>query len=738
MSQSNSNLDITAVPNEDEEKLAAKIETYYKNDSAVKSQLAWAWERNHLMLDGKQWIIYDGERETGGVWKRLRVAKENEFIPRPVTNYVYDAYQTLKSYLLKSKPRSTVRPNTQTHSDKQAAKISNLILECNWERLKEDYNYEYAAANAIIYGTVFKKTYWDTTSLSMAKVPKMEQRPQMDPMTGAVIGIEEVPMVDENGDQVYDELPLGDVATSIVEPYRVAIDPLASDLHNARWIMEYSIQPLEWIKETYDRVGDGYTGNAEKIKEERALSNSMRRFFNLKTSSGIKTTGFTTGESTTAADDVVENAAVVKEYYERPSPRHPKGRLVVIANGLTLYAGDSPYTGPEMGDWHPYSECRWELVPGRFWGKSPLDDGSELQKQINSIDSVLILTRKTMAVPQKLVPVTSGVQPGTWTGRPGQEIYYRNDGTGAKPETILPSGVDAQVFREREQRVEDFKQITGAIDILKGDRPPGVNAASALNLLYEVGTGKLFPILNRWKMFVESDQKKQLKLIASKYKEPRPEFIRLLHSKNKEVSPAEINNFIGKDLHDNCNVVVEAGSNVPKLQAAQQALLMELAQVGVLGLETPENRIKFLERMGINDFGGEVSADIKRAEWENDLLQNVKQSPDNAQAAMVLPSDDHETHINVHERRMKEPSFMDMDPEAQQALMAHIEEHRDIISQMQQQQMMEAMATGAPPPQGPAGPASTTPTSTESQGKGAPNDIKEALMAADMPPGSKV
>jgi len=727
MTISNSNLDLTKVSSEDTDRLVSKIETFYKADSNVKTQLSWNWERNHLMLDGKQWIVYDGDQDSGGIWKKLRVSKQNEYIPRPVTNYIFDSYQTLKSYLLKSKPRSTVRPNTQMYQDKMSAKIADLILETHYEKLKESYNYEYAAANLLTYGTVFKKSYWDTSVLSMAKVPRMLQT--MNPMTGMP---EEVQDKDpETGEELFDELPLGDVSTCVVEPYRMAIDPLATDLHNARWLMEYGIQSLDWIQDTYGKFEEGYTGRAQEVKEERNLSGSMRRFHNLKTSSGVKSSGSRSGGGV-GADEMVENAAVVKEYYERPTKNYPKGRLIVVASGIPLYIGEPLNSGPDQGDWHPYSECRWELVPGRFWGKSPLDPAVEIQKQINSIDSVIILTRKTMAIPQKLLPQNSGVPVGSWTGRPGQEVRYRNDGSGMKPETIAAAGVDSQVFREREQRLEDLKQITGGIDILKGDKPPGVTAASALNLLYEVGTGKLFPILNRWKDFVESDQKKQLRLVARHYQEPRKSFINMLKAKNKEISAEALDNFIGSDLHDNCNVIVEAGSNIPKLQAAQQSLLMELAQTGVLSLEIPENKMKFLERLGVRDFANEISPDMKRAEWENDLLAGIKDSPDNAQAAMVMDFDDHELHNEVHKRFMKEPAFMSLEVEVQTAFMQHVQEHIMRIQVAQQQEAMDAMASGQPP-QGPP-PSSNEPTQRAGRGKGAPSDTKEKIFGRDMPP----
>lgn len=689
-------LDLSKIDSSDLNKIASTIETFYKTDSQQKAYLSYHWELVHLMLDGQQWLVYDGNVQSGGMWRRLSPSPANEYIPRPVTNYLFDAYQTLKGYLLKNKPRSTIRPNTQTYRDKIAAKIGELILETNYERLREAYNYEYAAACLVTYGTVFKKDYWDSSYSNTVKVPRMTERPVMDPMTGMPTGeMEEVPEIDPmSGEEVFDEIPLGDANTCIVEPYRIAIDPLAANLHEARWIAEYSIRPIEWVMENYDKQEPGYTGLAKEIKPEKTLPNAMRRFFQLKTSSGVRNTMM--GLSTTGQgnDEMVENAVVVKEVYERPTAKYPKGRLIVVANNKTLYVSDSPYQGPDQGDWHPYSECRWEIVPGRFWGKGPLDNAVEIQRQINSIDSIIILTRKTMAVPQKLVPQGS-VSKGSWTGQPGQQVDYRPGPNGEKPENIPPIGVDDQVFAERQQRVDDLKAVTGAVDILKGDKPPGVTAASALSLLFEVGTGKLFPILDRWKQFVESSQKKQLRLIANKYKEPRPDFIQMLISRNKELTEDQLKNFIGRDLYDNCDVRIEAASSIPKLKAAEHAYLLELAQLGVLNLENPANKKEFLDRFGIQGFDHDYGKDAQRASWENSVIDNIAIEPE--QHPIVLQTDNHEIHIAMHSDRTKEPAFLDLPFEVQQAYFAHIHEHEQAIAEAKQQQMMEAAMMGQPP-----------------------------------------
>lgn len=704
MSSNSADLDLTKTQTDDLSGLASKIENYFKLDNAQKTALAYNWEKNHLMLDGQQWLVYEGDRQTGGLWKRLDPNPQNQYIPRPVTNYLFDVFQTLKGYLLKNKPRSTVRPNTQTAKDKTAAKLAELVLDCNYERLHEAENYEYAASVLVCYGTVLKKSFWDSSYLSLAKVPKMIQRPVTDPQTGMPTGqLEEVQAVDPmTNEPLFDEIPLGDLQTAVIEPYRFAMDPMAIGMHDPRWVMEFSIRPLTWIVENYDKQLPGYTGLAKEVQPEKSLPASMRRFFQLKTSSGVKgmlNNGL--GAFASAGDtSMIDEAAIVKEYYERPTQQNPKGRLVVVANGKTIYAGPSPCEGPEQGDWHPYSECRWEIMPGRFPGKGPFDDATELQKQINSIDSITILTRKTMAVPQKLVPRQSIVPGNKWTGQPGQEIPYTPGPNGEKPETIQPAHVHEGVFQEREQKVNDMKQITGAVDILKGDRPPGVTAYSALSLLFEVGTGKLFPVLDRWKRFKECDSKKQLRVIAKKYREPRPDFIRILMSRNSELTEEQVKSFIGEDLYDNCNVIIEASSSIPQLKAAEQAKLLELAQLGVLNLQNPANRNEFLDRFGIKGFDTDYSKDAKRAEDENENMDNLINDPQNK--PVVLPMvDNHQIHIAVHTDRMKEPAYLSMPPEVQQMYMQHVAQHQQLLDQQQQQQQMMAMMSGQPPQQAP-------------------------------------
>ncbi|MDE2105720.1 MAG: hypothetical protein KGL39_51325, partial [Patescibacteria group bacterium] len=137
---------------------------------------------------------------------------------------------------------------------------------------------------------------------------------------------------------------------------------------------------------------------------------------------------------------------------------------------------------------------------------------------------------------------------------------------------------------------------------------------------------------------------------------------------------------------------IEAGSYIPKLQAAKQAALQEAAQSGALNLEMPQNRIEYQRQLGITGFDNDIGKDMSRSEWENDLLDDTGMP--NTMKPMVLVYDDHDVHMKVHSDRMKEPSFMSLPSDAQMAYMSHMQEHEQFKQQAMQAQMMQAEAMG--------------------------------------------
>lgn len=689
--------------------VAQEIDQIYKLAPSFQQRMAYMWMQNIHFLLGDQHVYYN---QLSRQFELLPTTRHNDFVPRPTTNLIQPIVTTMVSNLTRSKPNADVIPNSPNEKDISAAKIAAKVQDAKWEDDLEQEKIIETATWAVCCGTIFRKDYWDSSFGKVVRIPMTEpvQNEYLDAMGQLQISTQDKPVFDEKGSPMFNEIPLGDNAVDIIDPFRMIVDPNAANESGMNWIMETSIQKLFWIRENFDKNGDGYTGEAASVKEESGISTMLELSQRLKTLS-VKGSGTFTGGSV-SGDNSVKNAAIVKELYIRPTKNHPKGQMIISASGKILYRGDSPYYDGSPDSWHPYTIFRYETIPGRFWGKSLVEDLVEPQRRINAIDSLIILNRKTMVAPQRLIPHGSGIPEGYWSGAPGLQLEYRPVGAnGAKPELLPGIPLPAQVYQEREVTKNELSQIAGTNEVMQGLRPPGVTTSSGLQLLLEQSFNKFAPLIHRWEKFIERGQTKKLKLIANRYREPRPEFINKLRAMNKDISDVEIVNFIGADLRNNCSVRVEAGSSIPRSKAAQQQQLMELAQSGILGdlVNDPVGKQKFLDRVGVRGFDVTFENDVKRAQWENEMLDNSS-----IDGISILPFENHQVHKEIHSNRMKEPAFMKMPPDIQQMYQMHVQMHDQILQQQameaaQQQALMQGnlpgqmapqvMAKGGPAPQ---------------------------------------
>ncbi len=683
-------IDLEKIDSEDLTTIAANIEEASKMAPYYQERIAYNWMQNIYFLLGDQHIFYN---TISRQFEIIPTARGSDFVPRPVTNFFQPITSSIVSILTRNRPTADVVPNSGNTQDIGAARLASKVQDVKWEDDDMESKLMEAALWAVTCGTVFRKDYWDTSYGKVVRVPltqQIEQQVLNDQGQLQIITQEQQVINPTDGSPMFNEMPLGDNAVSIIDPFRMVVDPNAVNQSDMAWIMEVSVQRMHWIKENFAKTGNGYTGEGADVKPDQNVNTMLEMSQRLKTLAG-KGSGPYSG--TSSLQTSLKNCATVKELYVRPTMQHPKGQMIITCNQKVLYRGDSPYYDGTPDSWHPYSVFKWELVPGRFWGKSLLEDLVEPQRKINAIDSLVILNRKTMVSPQKLIPSGAGIPDGQWTGAPGLQLTYRPVGAnGAKPEIIPGTQLPPQVYEERALTVQELYQLARTNEILQGNRPVGVSTYSALQLLQEQSMSVLSPQVYRWEKFIERGETKKIKLIATRYREPRPEFINKIRAMNKDITDIDIANFIGSDLRDNCSVRIEAGSTIPRSNAAKQQQLMDLAQTGILGdvINNPVNKQEFLERLGVRGFDSDFEADVKRAQWENEMLENGM-----GNGVAVLPYENHTIHMQKHMNRMKEPNFMKLDPVVQQMFIHHVEIHNMYLQQqMIQQAQQQALTQG--------------------------------------------
>jgi hypothetical protein len=107
------------------------------------------------------------------------------------------------------------------------------------------------------------------------------------------------------------------------------------------------------------------------------------------------------------------------------------------------------------------------------------------QDQLNQLDSHTQLCVQRMGNPIWLEPKGTDVE--KFTGEPGLVVKYNMLGTSGlgKPERIPAEAIPSTNFQLRQQYMQDIEEMAGTYDVLKGQKPTGVEAFSALQLLVE-------------------------------------------------------------------------------------------------------------------------------------------------------------------------------------------------------------------------------------------------------------
>jgi hypothetical protein len=613
------------------------VEAYFLSDS-YRTDRHLSWYRNVLFYAGKQYL-----RRVDNWWQSVPRTRFNRNLPRPVVNQIRVETEALTSVLTANAPKVNVDPNSKSAEDKAAAELGEIVLDAKDYSDNEEELREKLALWAVTTGNAFRKDYWDS---------------------------------DAAGGN-------GDTRVSIPSPFTMTVNPQASCDQDIEWIMETQPTSFNEIRRVYGKEGNGYTGLADTVKAEASYNEAIQRLLSLR-ALGEFHSDWTYGYD----DRVFKNYAIVKEWYSKPTRAYPKGRMVVTANGVVLFRVDeSPYYDEAKGLWHPYTHMRYLNVPANFWGRTPFTDGVDIQRSLNNHYSLIELNNQRTASPHIMVPFQSGVHKGTFSGKPGTIWRYKFNPQfpGAKPEVLQGRGMPPDVFNLLEILKTELSRVMGVHDILKGDKITGVNNYSSLELLREEANKNMNGPVRRFERMIERGSMIKLILIQRYMKKEREDFTMRLQTFNRDITALMVKSFKGADLRGNHSVRVEARSIAPKSIAAQRTALIEAAQYGVFTFEGDVlAQAKAAELLDVPIESG-VSVHVKRASAENDKLRQGIQQP------TVFDEDDHALHIAEHNRLYLDPNFFYLSADAQKFLEDHIEVHKNILSQQQQQQLEQEM-----------------------------------------------
>jgi hypothetical protein len=708
-----------------DDKLGAALSTYSdilnKDRQSLQWQRAVSWIEGIMFSQGRHYmhdiLVSRIARDSSDNLSVVEEASKN--IPKPTNDILGRYIETNIALLTENRPRPRVTPKSDTDEDVTAAELSELTLEYLWEALQMPEKHREIARLILHCGVCWMEIAYDPTVARRMKIPKTEVENQVHvteasgrlvPKTTPV----RVQRFDEQGRPIIEEQTrFGEIVANIISPFEIHI-PSTHWWHDhdngIGWVMREYYAPIENIKNKYSHVprnksgltrAKGWNLNVlDKVKSENPMRLPMWWW--------ERVTELVEGPGSSVyigSPDNWEDYAVVRIFDRKPNSLWPKGRTIITVGDQVLY--DSPKNvGARAYDprwpkrWHPYVRFRWEPQPGSIWGRSLVSKLLPKLKRINQIDTSFIMWRRTVPIATWIAPKGTQVTENLWSGRPGGIWTYDARRTaGSRPEPVYPPPYPQAALEERAQQIAEMESIAGTEEVLRGQRPTGVNSAAMIDILRKQALMSRSSILQAWDESLQ-EEGSALLMETIRYIKDDPIYAEQLRILAREkTSRASIQTFSGQDLSDNVQVRVDTASLALVSKEAREAKVLEFLNVapGLMSIPDISLRQAIIEELGFKKALTPQGSHIDRVKKMISIIkQNKLQDP------RLIPMVEDDPYV-MHELLVKEKqseAFWDLSQDQQSILLTLIEEYRQAIEfreaqQLKLQMMMAEAGVGA-------------------------------------------
>lgn len=668
--------------------LAGAIKSYCQSINNNRQSYKWVqavqWIENILFGLGRQYIddllISRIARDSDG---SLSVNRERaNRVPKPVNDFIGRYVETNISLLTENRPQPRITSKSDAWDDKRKAELSQLVIEYLWEELGLPEKHREIARILMYCGLCFLETSFDPAEPRHLAVQQTKNEGQMSipGPDGKPIDLpidRKVGVIDERGAPVFEaKVEYGDITCRVVSPFELHF-PQVHWWEDVDWVIKETYVPVSTLKDRY-LVPDLKSILTKKNGWDlSALDNcATENVQSLPLWWWERMTNVVEGPGPSiyvGTPEMWDDYVVVRTIDRKPNPKWPKGRTVIIVGDKVLY--DSPkLNGARVYDprwphrWHPYTRFRWEAQIGSILGRSLVAKLLPKIKRINAIDTTLIMWRRTVPIATWIMPKGTSPIEDQHSGRPGAYVEYDPRKTnGQAPTPVHPPAFPEAALIERDTCKQEMEAIAGTEDVLRGQRPTGVNSAAMLDVLRKQALSSRSAILQAWDESLQHVGTSILQEVIKHVKADSRYEERLKILSREKASRFTIRSFSGADLSDNVIVRVDTASMAMVSKEAKQARAIEILQYGPGLVNMPITlQKKLMEELGFPDSMSPKSPDIQRAQI---LLSFIKSN--NFELAIPFPEDD---PYVIHEflvEDMKAEAFMDY-PQEQQAKLAEL------------------------------------------------------------------
>lgn len=605
----------------------------------------WVFERqvqrNIWYTLGRQWIEYQSKY---GGWRDKRMAA---WIPRPVTNKCKETVQAIRAMFSSIYLSVNIRPNGSQPENVSAAATADELVPL----LHEAHNMDTAMSEfdfwLCVTGNAFLHSYVDYDIKHGELVITAEQCLQCQTVTPSteLIGAQatcpkcsghdfQQATDPTTGEPIQQRKPKGIPATMVLSQLELAFPNSYTRFDELPYVVR-----MRWRTKRYYESHPVLKDLVPQITWQKApADHSLALFTSLVQTNDLGITPIYWSEGSGRGGQHDEG---IPEYevWMKPTDAYPDGLVFrVIGDGTPIIVhldeeglpGPLPYTDSEGTPLFTYAHAHFEHVGGRILGSGPLDVIIQKQDQLNQHDSLMQLIWQRMANPVWLEPKGAEIQ--KLTGMPGLVIKWNplTVGGNAKPERIAGQEPGSASFQYREQLLKDIEELAGTFDVLKGQKPTGVEAFSALQLLVERSQARFASVFRSRGNAYKQWAKFALELERAFGPDERTKAV---------LTPARgytFKTFKRAQLQGALSVVVEDGSTTPKTSLGMRASVEHANTLGMLNMSDPDQQYEGLKLFGLTRMVPTLDIHVQAALQKQQAFEEWVVNPKLVQAAAVL------------------------------------------------------------------------------------------------------
>ena len=350
---------------------------------------------------------------------------------------------------------------------------------------------------------------------------------------------------------------------------------------------------------------------------------------------------------------------LVLNYYERPTLEHPEGRRIVIANQQVLHEEDLP--GRELPIYPVYDMEH----PSTMWGESAIRQALEVQRNLNSAETDLWMSRRMHAQPRLVAEQNSLVDgPTRVPNQPGAILNVRSTAK-FRPSFLTAPPLPRYVEYAPERYQKAIEDIAGAHGVTKGSSK-GLMSGRQASVVMAADRQKWGPTIKNLVKAVELSSTLGLHL----WREFGP-FERSIEIFGQVGTPEDVMIFYREFIPKQVKVHIETSQMMPYNEEIRRQQINEAWQLGAI---KDVNMYWKLQRHGeMGRLLGNDEPSRARARVEMSKLEQGMNVP-------VEMHEDHMAHIDEHLERMRSPEWYKLPEKAKSAFRMHVAQHQAILS----------------------------------------------------------